>query len=1110
MVWTPSVGHVVSTHASQSRTADEAALTEAAVDLAADWLRRARSDQRWSERRTVRRLQGIIDDPDGIAFTMQFVDRVARHRDDAAAARELQALVRGAELPAFLSPVDRGLLRAGAALAPRVPTLVMPMARRRMRQLVGHLVVDAEPRPMRRHLRTQRGEGFDLNVNLLGEMVLGDAEAARRFDRTLALVDDPDVDYVSVKLSSITAQIDLWSFDVTLARVEERLRALMTRAGASTPPTFVNLDMEEYRDLELTLRAFMTVLDEPALRHLTAGIVLQCYLPDAFDALGRLSAWAADRHADGGGVVKVRLVKGANLAMEKVDAATHGWHQAPYPSKDDVDASYKKCVDWVLRPEHLRGLRVGVASHNLFDVAWAHLLAAGRGVSASVEMEMLHGIAPAQARAVRDDSGGLRLYTPVVSRRDFDIAISYLFRRLEENTSTENFLRHLWTLEPGSSEFARQADRFRRAVARRREVDTTPRRAAGPLPVPSDEFANEPDTDPSLPATQEWLRSVRHLAPTPVQAALVTDVAVVDEAIERARAAQPAWAQRGAAERRAVLRAVADELAARRGELLATMCHEGRKTFAEADPEISEAIDFARWYADQALEIERLERTQGARFTPFGVVVVAPPWNFPVAIPAGGVLAGLAAGNAVLFKPSLETPRCAEVVAQACWAAGVPSDVLQLVRTPDNEVGQGLVTGADAVVLTGSWETATLFRSWKPDMRLIAETSGKNALVITPQADIDLAAADLVRSAFGHSGQKCSAASLAILVGDLADDERFIEKVVDAATSLRVGWPDEPGVTMGPTIGPADGKLLDALTRLGRGESWVLEPRRLDESGALWSPGIKQGVVAGSEFHRTEYFGPVLGIMRAVDLADAIALQNAVPYGLTGGLHSLDPAEVQAWLDRVQVGNAYVNRHITGAIVRRQPFGGWKRSSVGPGAKAGGPDYLLQLGTWHDTADAATEPTDDQHWWTTHYGATHDPTGLFCEQNALRYLPRPNVVVRVGHDGDVADALRTLAAARVAGVRPTVSAAAPHLLPDESGSVADDDAFADSLTGLRFGRVRHVGVAPTHLRATAAQAEVDLVDEPVVTSGRLEMRWYLREQAISRTLHRFGNLLDLS
>jgi RHH-type proline utilization regulon transcriptional repressor/proline dehydrogenase/delta 1-pyrroline-5-carboxylate dehydrogenase len=1101
---------VVSTHPSPTRTSDDASLTEAAVNLAADWLRRARSDQRWSERRTVRRLQGIIDDPDGIAFTMQFVDRVARHRDDAAAARELQALVQGTALPAFLSPVDRGLLRAGAALAPRAPAVVMPIARRRMRQLVGHLVVDAEPRPMRRHLTRQRREGFDLNVNLLGEMVLGDGEAARRFDRTLALIDDPDVDYVSVKLSSVTAQLDLWSFDVTLARVEERLRALMARAAASSPPTFVNLDMEEYRDLELTLRAFMTVLDEPALRHVSAGIVLQCYLPDAFGALQRLSRWAGERHGDGGGVVKVRLVKGANLAMEKVDAAMHGWHQAPYASKDDVDASYKRCLDWVLAPQNLRGLRVGVASHNLFDIAWAHLVAAHRGVSASVEMEMLHGIAPAQARAVRDDTGGLRLYTPVVSRKDFDIAISYLFRRLEENTSTENFLRHLWTLEPGSTEFARQADRFRQAVARRAAVDTTPRRAGGSRPMPDEGFENEPDTDPSLPATQEWLRSVRDLTPTPVQAPMTTDLARVDDAIARARRAQLAWGQRPAAQRRTVLRAVADELAARRGELLATMCHEGRKTLAEADPEISEAIDFARWYADQALELEELADTQGAQFTPFGVVAVVPPWNFPVAIPAGGVLAALAAGNTVLLKPSVETPRCAEIIAEACWAAGVPSDAMAFVRTPDDDVGQRLVTGVDAVIFTGSWETARLFQSWKPEMRLFAETSGKNALVITPQADIDLAAADLVRSAFGHSGQKCSAASLAILVGDLGDDDRFLEKVVDAATSLRVGWPLEAGVTMGPTLSAASGTLLDALTRLGRGESWVLEPRRLDESRALWSPGIKTGVLPGSEFHQTEYFGPVLGIMRALDLADAIAVANAVPFGLTGGIHSLDPAEVQEWLARVQVGNAYVNRHITGAIVARQPFGGWKRSSIGPGAKAGGPDYLLQLGTWRDRGDEAASPTDDRHWWDTYYGVSHDPTGLFCEQNALRYLPRPDVAVRVGLDGDPSAARRTLAAARAVGATPTVSAAAPHLLADPSGSVEDDDAFVARLAGLRFGRVRYVGVASPALRAVATETEVDVVDEPVVTSGRLEMRWYLREQAISRTLHRFGNLLDVS
>ena len=210
-------------------------LAPAAIDLAAAWLGRARRDQRRSEKRTVRRLAGVVDDPEGIDFTMQFVDRVARHRDDAAAARQLYALVHGRTLPAFLSPLDRVLLRAGAEAAPRLPRLVMPVARRRMRQLVGHLVVDAERRPMHSHLAEQRREGFDLNINLLGEMVLGDGEAARRFERTLALIEDPQVDYVSVKLSAIAAQLDLWSFDITLARVEDRLRVLMGRAVAGRP-----------------------------------------------------------------------------------------------------------------------------------------------------------------------------------------------------------------------------------------------------------------------------------------------------------------------------------------------------------------------------------------------------------------------------------------------------------------------------------------------------------------------------------------------------------------------------------------------------------------------------------------------------------------------------------------------------------------------------------------------------------------------------------------------------------------------------------------------------------------------------------------------------------
>src|SRR5690606_23272480 len=312
-------------------------------------------------------------------------------------------------------------------------------------------------------------------------------------------------------------------------------------------------------------------------------------------------------------------------------------------------------------------------------------------------------------------------------------------------------------------------------------------------------------------------------------------------------------------------------------------------------------------------------------FAPARLSVVAPPWNFPVSIPAGGVLASLAAGSAVVLKPAPQARRCGAVLAEALWEAGVPRELLHLVDLDEDALGQRLVTApqVERVVLTGAYETAALFRSWRPELPLLAETSGKNAIVITGSADFDLAVKDLVASAFGNAGQKCSAASLAILVGSVGDSERFRRQLMDAVKSLAVGYPQDPSVTVGPLVEPVRGKLARALTQLDDDERWLVKPRQLDASDRLWSAGARDGVEPGSAFHRTEYFGPVLGIMRAKDLDEALALQNAVPYGLTAGIHSLDADEVGYWLDRVQAGNLYVNRPITGAIVRRQPFGGW-------------------------------------------------------------------------------------------------------------------------------------------------------------------------------------------
>ncbi|MPV38588.1 aldehyde dehydrogenase family protein, partial [Georgenia subflava] len=624
------------------------------------------------------------------------------------------------------------------------------------------------------------------------------------------------------------------------------------------------------------------------------------------------------------------------------------------------------------------------------------------------------------------------------------------------------------------------------------------------------------------------------------------------------------WAARPAAERAALLRRAADELEARRGELVTQMVHEGGKTIDQADPEVSEAIDFARYYADRALELEpgASLHTDGAAFTPDVLTLVTPPWNFPVAIPIGGVLAALAAGSAVVIKPAPPVPGCTEIAVAALHAAGIPGDVLQVVRTDEDETGKALVAheGVDTVILTGAAETAELFTSWRAGRpggaRVLGETSGKNSLIITPAADYDLAVADLVKSAFGHAGQKCSAASLVILVGSAGRSERLRRQLVDAVGSVRVGRPDDLSTTMGPVIEPPAGKLRRALTTLEPGEEWLVEPRRLDDTDRLWSPGLKDGVAPGSFFHQTEAFGPVLGIMYAKNLDEAIALQNATAFGLTGGLHSLDEAEIDHWLSHVEVGNGYVNRHITGAIVRRQSFGGWKSSSVGPGAKAGGPNYVAQLGTWAPDGTPAQQAAvparvrtaqddytglvssqadrswlrsavaSDAHAWATELGLEHDESGLDVEANVFRYRPAP-LTLRTVPGVSVVELVRVLLAAELAGAEVRVS-----LDPSTSAALKALDAAGDAArAGLRrlsqivsrgetleqfLGQVRAEPVERIRVVGTGAEAD-RIVDElsspavtvlagPVLATGRRELLTVLREQAVSRTLHRFGHL----
>jgi RHH-type proline utilization regulon transcriptional repressor/proline dehydrogenase/delta 1-pyrroline-5-carboxylate dehydrogenase len=1183
------------------------------------------------------RLAGVLKDPNGLDFTVGFVDGVMRPEDVMVAGYNLQKVAKKA--PAFLPSYMRAAIGAGGILGPVIPWVVIPAARKVLRQMVGHLVVDATPEKLGPAIAHLREGGNRLNINLLGEAVLGEKEALRRLEGTRRLLERDDVDYVSIKVSSIVSQLSMWSFDEGVDRVVERLTPLYRIAAASPTPKFINLDMEEYHDLDLTVAVFERILDQPGLEKLEAGIVLQAYLPDALGALQGLTHWAQARRAAGGAPIKVRVVKGANLAMEHVDAVIHDWPLATYSTKQDTDTNYKRVLNWAFTPENTDAVKIGVAGHNLFDVAYAHLLATQRGVQTQVEFEMLLGMATGQAEAVKKDVGRLLLYTPVVNPAEFDVAISYLIRRLEENASQENFMSAVFELTTSPALFEREKQRFLASlaaleapggadvptpnrtqdrtvvtsleplddpaansatdaaasaltVANATETEQDPqltaavlgltRGSAGISPLgdgrerrplggagsteASDGFHNEPDTDPALPANRAWGRRILErsksstLGIDAVAAARIDDAGVLDGVIETVSRTGNEWGQKTGAERAAVLHRAGLSLAANRDRLIEIMAAEAGKTIAEADVEVSEAVDFAHYYAERAKD---LDAVQGAIYVPSKLTVVTPPWNFPVAIPAGSVLSALASGSGVIIKPAKLAQRTGAVMVEALWEAGVPRELLSLVDLADRELGTRLISHplVERVILTGAYETAELFRSFRKDLPLLAETSGKNAIIVTPSADLDLAAADVIKSAFGHAGQKCSAASLVILVGSVAKSERFIGQLVDAATSLHVGYPSDPVTQMGPLIEPANGKLLHALTTLGAEEQWLVEPKQLDDSGKLWSPGIRTGVVPGSYFHLTEFFGPVLGVMHARNLEEAIRFQNAVDYGLTAGLHSLDSEELAEWVDTVEAGNLYVNRGITGAIVRRQPFGGWKRSSVGAGTKAGGPNYLFGLGSWvtdpgknsstlhlrgleqrvTDVIEASQTSLDyadfdvlrrsalsDALAWRDEFSAVKDVSELGLERNLFRYLPLP-VTIRLADDGALADLLRVIAAGVLSKSRFVVSSATlvplavRNLLVEHDVEViVEDDAewlkrAADG--GITTSRVRLIGGDRFSGAAAAASAladalggspDVAVYSHPVTQAGRVELLPFLREQAISITAHRFGNPSTLS
>jgi RHH-type proline utilization regulon transcriptional repressor/proline dehydrogenase/delta 1-pyrroline-5-carboxylate dehydrogenase len=1175
-------------------TVDDA-IIDAAVSLAADLQRRAAELQTPAERRQQAELARMLESPADKATLVELTDQAFRSHAAARTAEQFTHILDVQGIPRFFSPLDQAMLLGFQTFGDWLPTVTVPLVKAHLRHETANVVLPAEPELLHEHLAARRAQGLRMNLNFLGEALLGEDEARVRQDKYLAALRSPDVEVLSVKISTIDSQILPLAREHALGRLCDRLESLyraaavedFVRLDGGRTSRFLYLDMEEYRDLSLTAEAFMRTLDRPGLERVRAGIALQAYVPDSFRWQRRITDWARRRVEQGGDPVTIRIVKGANMEMERIDAAIHDWPQAPFHTKPETDANYKRMVNWALRPEHLAAVRVGIASHNLFDVAYGLVLAERAGAGERVQFEMLEGMANHQRRALAERTRRLLLYAPACRKEEFLNAIGYLIRRLDENTGPENFLGHAFRLVVGSPDWAMLERGFREAFTT--PVADAPRRTQDrraetfsismPVQAPTD-FRNEPDTDWALEANAAWAaeiggrdpdefagtvvpvivagREVGGLATSPCRdpsrpgAVLcrhgVATEREVDEAVACAAADPDGWRTMSARDRDAVLGRVAVEIRRSRARLLRIAQVSGGKLLSESDPEVSEAVDFVEFYRATARGFHDLP---GVEARGAGAVVVVPPWNFPIAIPCGGIAAALAAGNTVILKPASDTVPVAWELCTRFWNAGVSRRVLQFVPCPGSGAGARLVAHPDvaAVILTGGTATALAMLAAKPDLRLLAETGGKNATIVTAMSDRDLAIKHVVHSAFSHSGQKCSATSLLLLEAEVYDDPDFRRTLCDAVRSLHVDSAHVLHARVGPLIRPPTGDLARALTTLEPGEEWAVEPRQVGDNPNLWSPAVKWGVQPGSLTHTTEFFGPVLGVMRFERLAEAIDLVNATGYGLTSAIQSLDDREIEQWKRGIRAGNLYVNRGTTGAIVLRQPFGGMGKSSVGPGLKAGGPNYVAGVMDFHDvgTAAAPDEPIENADlaalaaWlpddgdgprlraalagydraWREDFSVAHDDVRLLGQDNLRRSLPFAAVRVRIVPADSWFDVVARVAAARVTAARVIASfadgcpAAWRETLDEWTFAWAAGIELLDETDDVVAGRLDHGDVrlryaardrVPPVVRRAAAATGRWIADVPVVSAGRVELLWYLREQSISHDYHRYGNL----
>ncbi|EFO9299801.1 aldehyde dehydrogenase family protein [Campylobacter upsaliensis] len=1139
-----------------------------------------------SERQFHAKMQKLLNNPKNKVMLIELLDRSFRCKDKKASFELIEHTLNKFGIADFFSAFEKFLLFSFLNFGKLAPNLSVPFFISHLRNDTKAMVLDADENFLAPHITKRKNEqNITLNVNLIGEEVLGEAESKYRMQKYEEALKSSYITYISIKITTIFSQINIIDFDYSKDEVVKRLDTLyalaleeQNRQGVSK---FINLDMEEFRDLELTVAAFMESVGKFDIK---AGIVLQAYIPDSYEYLKKLLAFSKERVLKGMQPIKIRFVKGANMESEETIASQRGWELPTFERKIDTDSNYNKMLDLVLEDENYKYINVGIASHNIFEIAYAYTRIKEAGASESFTFEMLEGMS-LQCSYELSKMHDLILYAPVCDEAHFNNAIAYLVRRLDENTSEDNFMRYFFNLKVGSKEWEEQKSLFLNALEGIKTLDNTTHRKQDrtkiqdtPSSYITKTFTNESDTDFILSQNRLWAQNIKakyenlsdydvypvageldftqadlntlevkdKIAHRTIGTAYLAGENELKAALKVAKNSN--FTQKSSDEIYGILAKVAKLMRERRGDLIGLAALETGKTFLEIDPEVSEAIDFVEFYPHSLETLKK--QNPSTTFKPKGIGVTIAPWNFPVGISVGTIAAPLAAGNVVLYKPSSLSMLTGYKLCECFWDAGIPRDALIFLPAKGSDISKYILSD-EAVkfsILTGGEDTAYAMLEANPTLLLSAETGGKNATIVSKFADRDSAVKNIIHSAFSNSGQKCSATSLLVLEDEVYEDEEFKKALVDAAASLAVGSPFVFKNKLGALCDKPSEKLIKAINELEAGEEWALKPQFIDDNAHLMTPGIKYGVKKGAFTHMNELFAPLLSVMRAKDLKEAIELVNATGYGLTAGFESLDEREWEYFHTHIEAGNIYINKPTTGAIVLRQPFGGVKKSAIGFGRKVGIYNYITQFMDIEAKADTnlldsplanalekLSKASDESiqatlanatlmaksyaYHYKHEFSVARDYVNIRGEDNLFSYTRIKNLAFRVCEQDSLQDILGVIIGCHTLGLSPLVSydSTQSSIIKELKKICKAVDLGADFVEEneeqfiakiSKFERIRYHAKADKNsplYQAAAKEAKIIIRDKPLL-NGRFELLFYHNEKALSVSYHRYGNL----